>query len=73
MLSQFVAGAALVAYAVYANQPGPAYLGAFVLVQFLVGGAINFDKNGSLDGWPLALLIMGAVVLAATLRPRRRR
>jgi hypothetical protein len=72
VLVQLLSGAALVAYAVSANQPGPAYLGAIVLLQFLVGAALDFSKNGSLSGWPVALLIIGGVVLAYTLRPRRR-
>jgi hypothetical protein len=59
------AGFALVAYAGADKAPGPAYLGVANLVAFaiLVG-------SGDLVGWPLFLLAVGALMLAAGLRPR---
>jgi hypothetical protein len=69
---QLIGGLALVAYAAGDREPGPGYLGAIVLIQFLVGAAIKFEEHPSITGWPLALLIIGAVISAVTLRPRRR-
>jgi hypothetical protein len=63
-------GFGLVAYAGADREPGPAYVGTAVLIAFvlLVGApAIN---RGSLVGWPLFLLGLGAVGLVIGLRPR---
>ena len=61
-------GFGLVAYAAVDRAPGPAYVGALVLATFVVfTGAAGDD---TLLGWPLALLLVGAVAIAAGLRPR---
>jgi hypothetical protein len=64
-------GFGLIAYAGADREPGPAYLGVVLLVEFafLVGTAPS--GRGSLVGWPLFLLVIGAVGLVVGLRPRR--
>jgi hypothetical protein len=69
---ELIFGLTLVGYATRTREPGPGYLGAIVLVEFLFGAIVRFEDHPSIKGWPLALLIIGAVILAATLRPRRR-
>jgi hypothetical protein len=71
-LVELIFGLTLVGYATRTREPGPGYLGAIVLVEFLFGAIVRFEDHPSIKGWPLALLIIGAVILAATLRPRRR-
>jgi hypothetical protein len=71
-LFQLVVGLALVGFSARDREPGPGYLGLVVLSFFLVGAVVKIEQSPSITGWPLALLIMGAVVLAVTLRPRRR-
>jgi hypothetical protein len=71
-LFQLVVGLGLIAFAARDRDPGPGYLGVLVLSFFLVGAVVKIEQNPSITGWPLALLIAGAMVLAATLRPRRR-
>lgn len=64
-------GLGLVAYSGVDHEPGPAYIGVAVLLAFAVltgGFAVN---RGSLVGWPLFLLVIGAVGLAIGLRPRQ--
>jgi peptidoglycan/LPS O-acetylase OafA/YrhL len=72
-LMELLGGLALAGYAASNREPGPGYLSVAVLAQFVFGVAISFDDDPSITGWPLALLIIGAVILAATLRPRGRR
>lgn len=64
-------GFGLIAYACADREPGPAYLGTAVLLVFalLVGGQLT--KRGSLAGWPLFLLAVGAGGLVIGLRPRK--
>jgi hypothetical protein len=61
-------GFGLIAYATADRAPGPAYLGAAVLAAFVFLQAIQGDET--LEWWPLLLLLTGALVLAAGLRPR---
>jgi len=63
-----VGGFGLVAYATADRAPGPAYLGAAVLAAFVFLQAIQSDET--LEWWPILLLLTGALVLAAGLRPR---
>jgi hypothetical protein len=72
-LTELLMGVALVSYSVSQREAGPGYLGAIVLAIFVFGAAISLDDKPTLVGWPLALLIVGALILAATLRPRPRR
>ena len=64
------AGFGLVAYGAIDRSPGPAWLGfanlaAFVLIVGLV------DAESTLRWWPLLLILVGAVAMAAGLRPRK--
>jgi hypothetical protein len=65
---------ALVVYGAWAQARGPAYVGAVGLLAFAIiqGLEVNalLDRespDGSVLGWPLALLLIGAAVLAAGL------
>jgi hypothetical protein len=71
-LFEFLAGLALVAYSAVNREPGPGYLGVIVFSEFLVGAVIKIEAHPSITGWPVALLIIGAVFLAYAVRPRRR-
>jgi hypothetical protein len=64
-------GFGLTAFACADREPGPAYLGVLLLVEFavLVGAAPS--GRGSLVGWPLFLLVIGAIGMIVGLRPRR--
>ena len=62
----FVAGISLAAYAAADRAAGAAYLSAANLGAFLIG-----EADGGLVLWPLLLLVLGAVMLLAGLRPRR--
>lgn len=61
------AGAALVAYAAADRAAGAAYVGAANLAVFVVAAG----EDGALLWWPLLLVAIGAVMVAAGLRPRR--
>ncbi len=63
-------GFGLVAYAGADREPGPAYVGTAVLVAFAVLAGAPAINRGSLVGWPLFLLALGAVGLVIGLRPR---
>jgi hypothetical protein len=64
-------GFGLVAYGSVDYEPGPAYLGALVLVTFALLIGLPGTGHGSLLGWPLFLLVLGGVGLVLGLRPRR--
>jgi hypothetical protein len=64
-------GFGLTAYGAVDREPGPAYLGVLVLATFLVLAGLPLGERGSLVGWPLFLLAIGAAGLAVGLRPRR--
>jgi hypothetical protein len=63
----FAAGVSLVAYASADRAPGPAYLGVANLAAFIVIVGVETD---TLEWWPLFLLAVGGLMLAAGLRPR---
>jgi len=64
------AGFGLIAYSSVDRQPGPAYLGVANLVLFTVITSLGVSASGAtLVGWPLALALMAAVLLAVGLRP----
>jgi hypothetical protein len=63
-------GLGLVAYAGVDREPGPAYIGVAVLGAFAVLVGLPVSGRGSLVGWPLFLLIIGAAGLVIGLRPR---
>ncbi len=63
-------GLGLVAYAGIDREAGPGYLGALVLLVFVVLAGIPGVTGASLWFWPLVLLLLGAVAVAAGLRPR---
>ncbi len=62
----FVAGVSLAAYAAADRAAGAAYLGAANLAAFLVA-----ESEGGFWLWPLLLLVIGGVMVAVGLRPRR--
>jgi hypothetical protein len=64
-------GFGLVAYAAVDREPGPGYLGALNLLLFLAFAALPGEDGASLWFWPLVLLALGGVAIAAGLRPRR--
>jgi len=64
------AGFGLIAYSSVDRQPGPAYLDVANLVLFTVITSLGVSASGAtLVGWPLALALMAAVLLAVGLRP----
>ncbi|MGZ6378853.1 MAG: hypothetical protein ACXWO2_09925 [Candidatus Limnocylindrales bacterium] len=64
-------GFGLVAYASADREPGPAYLGGAVLLSFAVLAGSGSGARDSLVGWPLFLLVIGALGLFIGLRPSR--
>jgi len=70
-LMLLAAGCGLVAYGAVDRQPGPAFLGVFVLGLFVALAVPTGDGDATLLYWPLLLLLLGAGVMAAGLRPRR--
>jgi hypothetical protein len=64
-------GMGLVAYAGVDREPGPAYLGFAVLLVFVLLAGVPSSDGASIIGWPLLLLLLGGVALAAGLRPIR--
>jgi peptidoglycan/LPS O-acetylase OafA/YrhL len=63
------AGFGLVAFGALDRSPGPAYLGVVNLALFILAVANSDDET--LFWWPLVLLVVGAAMLLAGLRPRR--
>lgn len=63
-------GFGLVAYAGADREPGPGYIGLAVLLTFAILAGESVFKRGSLVGWPLFLLVIGAGGIAIGLRPR---
>jgi hypothetical protein len=64
----FGAGVGLLAYGALDRSPGPAWLGFANLVAFI--GVVGLNADETLYFWPLALLLVGAVMMGAGLRPR---
>jgi hypothetical protein len=64
----FGAGVGLIAFGAIDRSPGPAWLGLANLVVFVVAVGLNSDQT--LYFWPLTLILLGAVAMAAGLRPR---
>jgi len=64
-------GFGLIAYGSVDEERGPAYLGVLVLGTFALLVGLPVGGPGSLVGWPLFLLALGAVGLAIGLRPRK--
>jgi hypothetical protein len=65
----FGAGCGLVAFGAIDRSPGPAWLGFANLVVFVLAAGADGDEE--LYFWPIALILVGAVAIAAGLRPRR--
>jgi hypothetical protein len=66
-----VVGFGLIAYAGVDHEPGPAYVGVLLLVAFAFLVGAPSGGRGSLVGWPLFLLVVGALGLIVGLRPRQ--
>jgi hypothetical protein len=63
-------GFGLIAYSSVDRQPGPAYLGVGNLVAFATITAAGVSREGAtLLGWPIALAVAAAALLAIGLRP----
>jgi hypothetical protein len=64
-------GFGLIAYACVDREAGPAYIGTAVLLTFAYLVGTRPTARDSFVGWPLFLLVIGAVGLVIGLRPRR--
>jgi hypothetical protein len=64
-------GFGLIAYAGVDRERGPAFIGVAVLGVFALLTGFPTSGSGSLVGWPLFLLAIGAVGLVIGLRPRQ--
>jgi hypothetical protein len=65
----FAAGCGLVAFGAIDRSPGPAWLGVATLVLFVLDAGL--EEEGAIYFWPIALILLGTVAMAAGLRPRR--
>lgn len=65
------AGLGLVAYAGVDREPGPAYLGVLILLVFVLLVGAPGEGGPSLWFWPAVLLLVGAAMIGAGLRPRQ--
>lgn len=65
------AGCGLIAYGGVDREPGPAWIGALVLLLFVALVGRPGAGGPNLWFWPLALLLLGAALIAIGLRPRR--
>jgi hypothetical protein len=63
-------GIGLIAYASVDQERGPAYIGVVVLGAFALLVGLPVSGRGSLVGWPLFLLVIGAGGLTIGMRPR---
>ncbi|HEX2087603.1 MAG TPA: hypothetical protein VHF89_18105 [Solirubrobacteraceae bacterium] len=61
-------GVALTAYAIFTREPGPGYVGGLVFLAFVLL-AVNSGDEPSLIGWPIVLVILTGLAIAAGLRP----
>jgi hypothetical protein len=72
-----VAGLALVGYGVAASTTrGPVYAGTFALLVFTAAVGLDLDDSspaGKVVGWPLILIVVGALILLASARQHLRR
>jgi hypothetical protein len=67
-LTLLAAGCGAVAFGAIERSPGPAWLGVANLVVFVIVTGLRADAT--LYWWPLALILLGVVGMAAGLRPR---
>lgn len=65
----FGAGCGLVAFGALERRPGPAWLGVTNLAAFIL--LVGLNAADTLYFWPGLLLLVGAAMLAAGLRPRQ--
>jgi len=71
-LELLVVSLALIAFAAWSGTRGPGYVGAFGLLFFITIVGLDLDDDspeGSLLGWPLILLVLGALAFVASLVP----
>lgn len=64
-------GCGLIAFGAVDRQPGPAWIGVAVLALFVLLAVQTEDGADTLLWWPLALVVLGGLVMGAGLRPRR--
>jgi hypothetical protein len=65
----FAAGCGLVAYGALDRAAGAAWLGVANLVLFVLDAGL--ESEGAIYFWPIALVLLGGLAMAAGLRPRR--
>jgi hypothetical protein len=65
----FGAGCGLVAYGAIDRSPGPAWLGVANLALFVIDTGL--EPGEAIYFWPIALILLGVVAMAAGLRPRQ--
>lgn len=64
-----LAAVALIVYGARTGMRGPAYIGGFGLLLFIVVAGLDFDSStpqGKIVGWPLLLVILGALAFAGS-------
>jgi len=64
----FGVGCGLVAYGAIDRSPGPAWLGFANLALFVLSAGL--EPGEAIYFWPIALILLGAIAMAAGLRPR---
>jgi hypothetical protein len=75
-IETLVVALALIGYAGVAPTRGPGYVGAFGLIAFIYSVGLDLDDSspaGKVLGWPLILIVVGALVFAAGVVPALRR
>ena len=70
-LVMLAVGFGLLAYGNADQEPGPGYLGFFLLLVFVLTAGPSGDSTASLIGWPILLLLVGGAGVVIGLRPRR--
>lgn len=73
-LLALLAGIALIIYASFSGIRGPGYVGALLLLIFAYSVGLDLDDDtpeGTVFGWPILVLLIGAGLFAYTLRGDR--
>jgi len=75
-IEMLVVAMGLIGYASVAPSRGPGYIGAFGLIAFIYSVGLDLDDSspaGKVLGWPLILIVVGALIFAASVLPALRR